>query len=211
MKATHNYGPGSGSGGGGGGGGAATITRLHQPAIQNFDWTTFLWSFETGVMTQAMNANARMYTWLYATEATRITDVRIRVTSASSTGTARIGIATLGDDWQPVALVADWGTVSTASTGNKDITGLTTDIDAGWYCVLVELDEGCSLMAYRGSSGPAVPFWNSASVLSNLIWSETTGITPGAFADPPGDWAVQKNANGQNHVHFTIFKTQDQP
>lgn len=56
--------------------------------------------------------------------------------SVGGAGTCRMGLARLGGDFQPTALMGDAGTVDISTTGLKSITGLSIDLSPGVYAKL---------------------------------------------------------------------------
>ena len=90
-------------------------------------------------------------TWRCA-DACKITAVRVVVTTAAADNTVRLALVEMDSDDQPLSLVADWGTVDASTTGDKDITGLSTTLQAGhWYASV--------LVRYGGGGSVAVRAW----------------------------------------------------
>ncbi len=130
-----------------------------------------------------IGATAKVYAPLIVTGADiTITAAEFRVTGASSAGTGvRVSIYEASQLWQPGALVADWGAVTTNSTGRKTITGLSTVLSLGYYLVCVHIESNVSIEAHVSSS----PWFSEHPLTQNNPSAGWTGVgTYGAAPDP---------------------------
>lgn len=97
-----------------------------------------IWETTPGIIVtntgSALVANRKYLIPWKCTRRRTITQVQVSVTSSAVGSSIRLGIrnrnATTGE---PTTLVSDCGTVSSASTGHKTITGLSITLDPGWY------------------------------------------------------------------------------
>lgn len=196
----------------GGGGGGVDLPMVQPAGIGSYDYgVPGATSFFSGLRTANPSANERMYFWSYFFEASTITEVQINVTSASSSGTARLGICTADPtDGQPLALVEDWGTVSTASLGLKTITSLSTNVSAGPHIIVAEFDEACQIRCLEGQIFGWSSIYVIASTSLNGRYATLGSITPGAFSDPPADYDTLSGSNNQNHYSGVWMKFQAQ-
>lgn len=141
-------------------------------------------------------------TWL-AASAFRITAARVVVTTALASNDLRLGLVEMSSGDQPTALAGDWGTVSAATTGDKDITGLTTDVVAGkWYATVLVRYGGGGSVAVRAWPVPYGHMGQDTSVpnrinLARQVQSASSGPSTG-LSNPPANWAnlVAAGANG---------------
>lgn len=86
---------------------------------------------------------------------TTFTKIGINVTSAIASSVARLGIYKMGASGIPTTLVLDAGTVSTASTGEREIT-ISQSLEAGAYFLVYQNTGGVgaptiSVLAFAGS------------------------------------------------------------
>lgn len=123
--------------------------------------------------------------WVPARTGT-ITAVGLNVTTGVASSVLRLGIYNNGAGI-PGTLLADWGTVSAATSGMKTITGLSTAFDAKIYWV-VAVAQTVGGTAWRSSTynnvligqpvGTPVDQMNCSYITSASV----TGALPGSFS-----------------------------
>lgn len=110
-----------------------------------------------------------------------ITDIAFEVTSASTSGFMRVGLYA-DSGGSPGALIADWGTVSTGTTGVKTITGLSQALVAGnlyWLCMVPQTST-CNIRVTTGfnpyvGSTAATPTLNAGSNFGAYAYGAMAG------------------------------------
>lgn len=131
----------------------------------------------------AINAN-RLYATPYIVgETTLFTRIGMRVSSAIA-GNARLGIYNW-DDGIPSSIILDCGTVSTGTTGEKEIT-ISQSLSPGIYALGIVFDAAPSvaLATERDLINYLV---GDATSTSNDVWmymSHTYGALPATFSSP---------------------------
>lgn len=134
-----------------------------------------------------------------------ITEARVSVESAGTAGTnCRIAIYEQDTaDGQIGALVADLGTVSIASTGQKRLTGLSVSLPAGVYLVRAHNQSTASLTWFAGYC----PWW-SASPLgnNNNPLSAIGGSVTYAAAEDPGTKASAEYGDVTGAFMFAVVQ-----
>ena len=124
----------------------------------------------------------------------RITAVMMDVTTALASGLVRLGLVRIDPaDGQPMSLVADWGTIAGDTTGQKSVTGLTTDVVAGrWYANVCQSLISGGNVSFRMRPASASGGWGLQSVpdrATSLAGYNASDIDYSAgFTDPPVDW-----------------------
>jgi hypothetical protein len=116
-------------------------------------------------------------------KACTISEVAVGVTGAVAGTNIRIGLRSLDQSTGiPGALVADFGTVSSAATGLKQITSLSQAVTAGIHCWEIVSDGGPTLRgAVNGASLPLLGFSVSVTtfnVIAFLYRAFTYGTLP---------------------------------
>jgi len=113
-----------------------------------------------------------------------IKEARLIVTVAAASSNARIGIYTADKEWQPVALVSDFGAVSCATTGYKEITGMSVAVSAGLHLLAFNCDNSSitfrSLLGFpiTGTMRPPVAGRNDNFAVLLQKLSSTYGALP---------------------------------
>lgn len=124
---------------------------------------------------------------IYVPGPVTIDRIAITVTSAAAAGSvARLGIYDTGADGLPGALVADFGTVATDSTGDKSIV-IAQDLAAGWYWLAILPNTTFGLRTYANNSratflGATTTF--SAPRLVTPTRATSYGPLPSTFGAP---------------------------
>lgn len=196
---------------GGGGGGGATYT----PSAAGIFTTPNLSGVgpESTMAHQGSGGPSYFHyyspTWLAPSDF-QITAARITVTTAVSSNDLRVGIVEMDTDDQPLSVVADWGTVSLASTGDKDITGLTTNVTGGhWYAFFTVRYGGGGSTGVRAWPVTYGHFGQNASIanrtnLNRRVDSSASGPTTALTTAP--DWnTLTAGSNGQAGPHEIVL------
>jgi hypothetical protein len=123
---------------------------------------------------------------VYISEACTVTKIGLE-TTAGNAGNARLGIYNMDSDALPSTLVLDAGTVTTTSTGEKEIS-ISQALAAGWYFLGVVFDAGGAVSETRGigtaSNGSFIYGGSSAATLGTSVApyvSHTYGALPSSF------------------------------
>lgn len=104
-----------------------------------------------------------------------ISKMGVEVTTGVATSVMRLGIASMGSNGKPSALLLDAGTVSAASTGEFEITGLSTVIPGGWGYIIVACQVAGS-SALRGVTSSPNRFVSNTTV-TQAVRTNTAGYT----------------------------------
>ncbi len=122
------------AGGGGGSGGVGSASPRHS------DGTTLyivfpgcVWHGTGDSAYVTMVANTTYYGRIVITEDVEVAAIGCYSNGGGSGGDALVGLYEADRYWQPGDLVAEFGTLSFASSGNKMITGLSTALTPGRY------------------------------------------------------------------------------
>jgi hypothetical protein len=133
--------------------------------------------YNTGLMfnasvtaTLALSANTLYAFPFYVGSRQTWTRIGIDVTTGVA-GNARLGIFSTGTDGLPGTLIADEGTVSTATTGVKEIT-ISRPLEIGWYYLVIVSDATATIRA--------VSWGNNQS----NHYSAVIGVTTPGTGDP---------------------------
>ena len=119
-----------------------------------------------------------------------ITAVAVRCTTLAASSLIRAGIASVDSSMQPLALVNEFSTFDTTSTGVKSYTGLSVAIPAGRYVTAVKAEGGNPTMAYSPIvAGPSAGFYATFSSGGGTAASFLkTTTSAGAYTNPPPAW-----------------------
>lgn len=140
-------------------------------------------------------ANRLYYEPFWCPGTCTVTGLAINV-STLSTGSCRLGIATLGQDMQPTALVVDAGTVSVTSTGFKSITGLSAALTGGTWYAKVWICDGTPVISRAEATALGYPL--SSNVLRSL-WAASAASQFTALSNPP---TAADGTDAGSHVGF---------
>lgn len=115
--------------------------------------------------------------------------VRMIVTTAVASSNARIGLYTADKEYKPVARVSDFGTITTDTTGYKEITGLSAAVSAGPHLLAFMCDT--TGVAYRVIRGFPFTGWSRPPVAGrndnwaiDLYLTYTYGTMPTSMQNP---------------------------
>lgn len=118
-----------------------------------------------------------------------LTGVAVNVTTLLAGSTLRMGIY-VSDGVLPTTLLADFGTVTSASTGIRSITGLTTPVRPVLHYIVVARQGGVGTLSVSSRSAwdpivsdttPTIAANTSAYYIDGV-----TGVLPGSFGAPAG-------------------------
>jgi hypothetical protein len=136
--------------------------------------------------TLTVSSNRIYYMTFPVNASVTVDSLSIEVTTAAASGTARLGIYTIGTDGRPDALVVDAGTVSVTTQGIKTISGLATSLTAGMYFFAIAFTTGPTVRATDSASYSGLFSYNSVSLLLNSNPTSVVYKTGTTFANPAG-------------------------
>lgn len=132
-----------------------------------------------------------------------ITAVRVEVTAALASNTARLGLTEIGADDQPSRLVADFGTVDCTTTGFKDVVGVQVRVIAGRYygSLLTRFGGGGSIVIRAhpvpyGHFGQDLSITNRVLIYRSVTDSQTSPTSQ--YPTVPSRWTTV--ASGTNNI-----------
>jgi len=139
--------------------------------------------------TALLSANSLFYIPWFTPVDIVITAVAVRCTTLAASSLIRAGIASVDSSMQPLALVNEFSTFDTTSTGVKSYTGLSVAIPAGRYVTAVKAEGGNPTMAYSPIvAGPSAGFYATFSSGGGTAASFTSTTSAGAYTNPPPAW-----------------------
>lgn len=114
------------------------------PSSGAFGWT---WPFGVRRSSgQNLMSTVRFHSAFIISEISTLTAVRIVVEATAQAGsTIRMGIYNANSYWEAGTLLADFGTVDSSTTGNKEITGLNQVLLPGRYYAALEGSNSSSV------------------------------------------------------------------
>lgn len=130
----------------------------------------FGWGWPWGVQhtspVSQLGQGFRYFQPFLISELSTLTAIRVMVGgSGQANSTIRTGIYQANSYWEPGSLLADFGTVDSSSTGNKDITGLTQTLIPGRYWAVIEAsNSNTTFTGYRPILGLGVNTTNYGAV-----------------------------------------------
>ena len=136
-----------------------------------------------------LSANSVFYIPWFTPVDIVITAVAVRCTTLAASSLIRAGIASVDSSMQPLALVNEFSTFDTTSTGVKSYTGLSVAIPAGRYVTAVKAEGGNPAMVYSPIvAGPSAGFYATFSSGGGTAASFHKTTSPGAYTNPPPAW-----------------------
>lgn len=139
--------------------------------------------------TALLSANSVFYIPWFTPVDIVITAVAVRCTTLAASSLIRAGIASVDSSMQPLALVNEFSTFDTTSTGVKSYTGLSVAIPAGRYVTAVKAEGGNPTMAYSPIvAGPSAGFYATFSSGGGTAASFQKTTSAGAYTNPPPAW-----------------------
>ena len=143
--------------------------------------------FLEGLANAALTANRLHGMPIYISSPCTITKIGVEVNTASA-GNARLGIYNMGSDGLPSGLLLDAGTVSTGTTGEKEVA-ISQALFPGWYFLAIVTDNAIAqLRCINGySSGSFLSGAPAANTLTTgyaPYVAHTYGTLPSLFGSP---------------------------
>jgi hypothetical protein len=140
-------------------------------------------------------ADRSVYGFFAVTTPVTITAASIRVTLSAVGGELRTGIYTCNSVGLPVDLVEDFGVFDASSTGKKELTGLSTLLQPGFYYSCLVANANLSVERQSGSC----PYWSNHPITSSnpetgLTRVETYGALPAVASTSGG--GLQNGSGG---------------
>ena len=123
----------------------------------------------------------------YTNRRIRIDGIATWVFTQETGSTLRVGVAQANADLTPGTLIADYGTLSGASTGKKEATG-SSYIDAGWFFLAAWASNHSTVRWMRATSFREPPFGSQIALgRSYFAWvsSATQDYSSGLPTNPP--------------------------
>lgn len=146
-----------------------------------------------------------------------ISEVRVESTSGIASHQARLGLVEMDPtDDQPIALVADWGTVDTSTTGFKTVSSLSTRLYGGkrYATVLARNNAGGGDGIFRAFPASESMMGISAVTTNRPIVAryvtDSNQFTNG-LSSPPPDWdtavTAANNTTTGTHEMFQMIRS----
>jgi hypothetical protein len=126
--------------------------------------------------------------------ATTFDQISINVNTLVALSTIRLGVYAVGTDSLPGARIADWGTVSSATTGTKTLSISWAPV-AGWYYIVMSCSAGAAVNRFGGGMGVA-PFGNPVGSITITGVTDWTLAAPGSSAALPNPFGASPGAVG---------------
>jgi hypothetical protein len=117
--------------------------------------------------------------------------IQIQIDTAQAGSSVRVGIYSADASLAPVALVADYGSLATDTTGLKTATG-STALDPGWYCLATNVSNHSSLRPRRFNSSTS---WTPLGVASAATGFFYTGYKATTLNDDSAGLPASPRAN----------------
>jgi hypothetical protein len=132
-------------------------------------------------------ADRSVYGFFAVTTPVTITAASIRVTLSAVGGELRTGIYTCDSTGLPVNLVVDFGVFDASSTGKKELTGLSTLLQPGFYFSCLLANANLTVERQSGSC----PYWSNHPITQSqpetgLTRVETYGALPAVASTSGG-------------------------
>jgi hypothetical protein len=161
----------------------------------------------SAVGTRILQNNRTYYSPFYTPEVIDIDSIISEVT-AGAAGSLRLGIYDADEDWQPGDLIADWGTVDTASNAVKIISlGSPTSIPIGRYVIAASCSASITVRITRGYGYSGVQATMGGANFAALLMV-TGGGGGGALPDPGAAWDTwQPGGFGGEYIAMLRYTT----
>lgn len=111
--------------------------------------------------------------------------VAINVTNLIALSTIRLGVYAMGTDGKPGALIADWGTVSSASTGDKTLSISWSPTAGQYYLVMVSTHAPSVLRQATGRHAP-IGHTSVATLAQGTDYTRNVAGSSAALPNPFG-------------------------
>lgn len=174
-----------------------TITTPHQAGYQSSVYYFGEMANPPGVATQAFGANILYFVPFFVRARTTFTKIGFNVSSAVA-GNARLGIYYYSSG-KPDVLLLDAGTVSTSSTGDKEIT-ISQTLSPGLYSLVILLDATPTLLStsFAASAGGLFGQGTVGTPTQQLFATFTYAALPATLTFGSGGIGAYTRANGSN-------------
>lgn len=126
--------------------------------------------------------------------ATSFDQISITVSTLVNPSTIRLGVYAVGTDGKPGALIADWGTVSSSTTGQKTLS-ISWSPAVGWYYIVMSCSAGAAVLRFSGGMGVA-PFGNPSGSVAIGGVTDWTKAAAGSSAALPNPFGSSPGATG---------------
>ncbi|KKM72932.1 hypothetical protein LCGC14_1415560 [marine sediment metagenome] len=119
--------------------------------------------------------------------------VSFEVQTAEAAKTARVGLYNVGTGGLPGALVTDFGTISVASTGGKEIT-ISETLSYGWYVLAIVTDATtCDIEQINNVGHRRLGASNSSNALRGFVYvAHAYAALPDPFGSPTYDTSARE-------------------
>jgi hypothetical protein len=182
----------------------ATATDSIYVGVPGYTWVTSGGAFVT--------ANDIYLMPFHTVESITINQASFEVTSAGNPSDAcRLGLYESDGNWQPGALVADWGQLVNDSTGWKHITSLSTTVAGGDYLIAMLCNSGPALRGYDGksyiTSGVSSSTTSGTRFINLMRVSAPSGTQyASGLADPGDEWDAVDLGATFNYGHYVMLR-----
>lgn len=135
----------------------------------------------------ALTADSMVASLFAVPVATTFDQITAKVTTGVAASTIRLGVYAVGTNGLPGALIADWGTVSSATTSNPTLSISWSPV-AGWYYLVQVSSSNPSVTSYANGLG-VTPFGSGAGIttLAGITdWIKASAGSSSALPNPFG-------------------------
>lgn len=126
--------------------------------------------------------------------------VAVNVSGLIALSTIRLGVYAVGSDGAPGALIADWGTVSSASTGDKTLS-ISWAPTQGWYYLVQVSTHAPSVL--RQTSGRIAPIGHT-SVANLAMGTDYTRLIAGSSAALPNPFGTPVRVTNHRPIWLRV-------
>lgn len=156
-----------------GGGGVSNVTGPGIPRIANNYY--FGWGVAPGTAGTRVVTASRVYYVLFSNPVeTTWTRIGVRVGTGVTSSLTRLGVYEVGDTGLPTNLLQDFGTVSTASAGDKELT-ISYTMDPGSYYLALVCDSAVTFAGHLTEASSAAYMFGASSTTVSAgiaLWYE---------------------------------------
>ena len=174
------------------------------------------WSIPASVITalgsaQVLTANLVYYTPFVVFDPITLTSIAAEVTTLFAASNIRLGIYATTNAGQPTgAAVYDSGSLSSATTGVKSVTGLTTALAPGRYVTAIVCDSATVAVRAAVISSPWSPTEIDAATFGGggniAVYLRRVALTYGAFPNTGPAWTTTTKSTAQGADPMVVMK-----
>ena len=126
------------------------------------------------------------------------------VTTLQASSVVRFALHSANDNWQPVAVIEDFGTINSTTTGVKTLTpsGGSRIVPPGRYLMATNSGHGVGLRGYRANWAPIDPAHNAFAV--GFYVAQT--LAGAAFPGTPLAWDNHNLGSANLMVHYVLVR-----